>query len=166
MKIVGDHLTGVAANRADVMECDLFGRSAFNRYYYGAYLIAREMLMQLDPAWARTAHSDIPDLLEGAVINKIRKEAKNQEQAGLLSKTASSSLRNSAATAVTQLSQLLRSAYGVRIVADYDPGSQISRNGKILILVDHSTDEAKRWQGRATQATGTILNIWRRLGIP
>jgi hypothetical protein len=104
--------------------------------------------------------------LEGAVINKIRKEAKNQEQAGLLSKTASSSLRNSAATAVTQLSQLLRSAYGVRIVADYDPGSQISRNGKILILVDHSTDEAKRWQGRATQATGTILNIWRRLGIP
>jgi hypothetical protein len=165
MKIVGDHLTGVAASRPNPMECDLFGRSAFNRYYYGAYLIARDMLAQLDRAWARTSHSDIPDLLEGAVINKIRKEAKNQEQAGLLSKAASSGHRKSAAIAVAQLSQLLRSAYGVRIVADYEPDAPISRNGHILILVDHSTDEAKRWQGRATQAAGTILNIWRQLGI-
>jgi hypothetical protein len=165
MKIVGDHLAGVAATRGDMTECDLFGRSAFNRYYYGTYLIARNMLMQLDPAWARTPHSDIPNLLEGAVINKIRREAKNQEQAGLLSKATSSSLRASAAAAVTQLSQLLKSAYDVRIVADYEPDSQISRNGQILILVEHSSDEAKRWQGRATQATGTILNIWRRLGI-
>jgi len=103
MKIVGDHLTGVAANRADVSECDLFGRSAFNRYYYAAYLITRDMLTQLDPAWGKTSHGGIPDLLEDSVINKIRKEARIQEKAGILSKTGASNIRTAAASAVAQL---------------------------------------------------------------
>ena len=123
------------------------------------------MLTQLDPAWGKTSHGGIPDLLEDSVINKIRKEARIQEKAGILSKTGASNIRTAAASAVAQLSQLLRSAYGVRVVADYEPEYQVSRNGQVLKLVDHSSDEAKRWPERAAQAAKTILSNWRQLGI-
>lgn len=44
---VADHLSQIAKSRhAD--EADAFGRTAFNRYYYAAFLSTRELLMQIE----------------------------------------------------------------------------------------------------------------------
>ena len=44
MKIVGEKLERWALEQKAVDEKDLFGRSAFNRYYYAVFLLTREML--------------------------------------------------------------------------------------------------------------------------
>jgi hypothetical protein len=61
MRIVGDHFAGTAAGKGDENEFDLFSRSAFNRYYYSAFLSVRSVLKTLDPAWATPSHQSMPE---------------------------------------------------------------------------------------------------------
>lgn len=44
MKVVGEQLHDWALQKKAQPERDVFGRSAFNRFYYAAFLITREML--------------------------------------------------------------------------------------------------------------------------
>ena len=61
------------AKRAAPDECDLFGRSAYNRYYYATFLCVRNVLAKLDDSWAALPHKDYPALLKGTIKDKIRK---------------------------------------------------------------------------------------------
>ncbi|MFP3541518.1 hypothetical protein, partial [Pseudomonas sp. SIMBA_044] len=63
---------------------NLYGRSAFNRYYYAAYLSVREMLQSGQPDYAGASHSDLPGLLEGAVLKRIKVEVRRQVKLHLL----------------------------------------------------------------------------------
>lgn len=63
MKVVGDKLENFALGEKNILSKDLFGRSAFNRYYYAAFLVTREMLGELQNSWKATPHRQIPILL-------------------------------------------------------------------------------------------------------
>ncbi len=64
MHEVGHHLQKIAISKTD-QNRDVFARSAFNRYYYGAYLNVRELLSSLNPEWSRPRHRHIPYILTG-----------------------------------------------------------------------------------------------------
>lgn len=151
----------MAAHAAD--EADVFGRSAFNRYYYATYLITRKMLQQLNPSWSGTAHKNIPSLLTQTVVRHVRETSRSQERQGLI-KDAGSLCRWVAQNA-SSLADMMKEAYEVRCIADYEPETQIQRSGKVIKLADHSTHEAENWPGRASLYAGAIVKTWRQLGL-
>ena len=165
MKIVADKLAEWAVSVRNEDNTDAFGRSAFNRYYYASYLITREMLNGLDASWTYTSHSNIPELLEKAVINKIRKQLKQKEKTGLIAHAQAVRFRNTANTAVSELSNVLKLAYDVRVVADYQPEIKIIREGRKVQLGHETLEGAKNWTKRVSQFTKSILKIWRQLGL-
>lgn len=71
MKIVGEKLSDWAVAEKDDGHVDLFGRSAFNRYYYSTFLITRELLRSLDPKWGTAAHKNIPEILRDSLKKKL-----------------------------------------------------------------------------------------------
>lgn len=113
--------TTAYARRASPHDLDIFGRSAFNRYYYATFLAVRLMLRGFNPGWQGT-HKSIPDELTGSITREIANAQRlvariPDNQAVLICKAAKKSL--------SDLSVLMRHAYAVRVVADYYPEIQI-----------------------------------------
>lgn len=165
MIVVADKLTEIAVGSQNFNHADVFARSAFNRYYYASYLITREMLRQLNADWSRSPHSSIPNLLELTIIKQIRSNLKKQKAVGLVSTGEASQMHTSARDSAMGLANILRTAYSVRCVADYEPEEKIKRNGKTMKLDNHSLDEAQGWPKRASFHTKEIMRVWRKLGL-
>lgn len=165
MKLVGEHLSQIATARADAREADLFGRSAFNRYYYASFLTVRETLKQIDTKWAEPSHAEIPDLLRGQVLKHIKKQARLLEDSHQLSHSQAQSIINIAINATAALADLLTKAREVRRVADYEPEIPVTKVGTVMRLADQTLDTAKGWPVRAEQQSGIILRTYAELGI-
>jgi hypothetical protein len=165
MIVVANRLSQIAVDERIEIDADAFGRSAFNRYYYAAYLETRDMLGQLNPSWVRTPHSVIPGFLTETILNAIRRNAKRQLTLGALSKSESALLRDTANKSTAYLSDLLREAYAIRCVADYQPEQRILRDGNIIKLGDHSIQAARKWPQRASFHAKILIRIWRQLGL-
>jgi hypothetical protein len=165
MIIVANKMSEIAVASSNPNDADAFGRSAFNRYYYASYLIIREMLKRLNRGWSQSPHRGIPDLLEGTIINQIRNILKKQKTHGLVSPGQAAGLRTSANIATAELANLLRVAYEVRLVADYEPEVKIKQNGRSMVLFDHTLHEAQSWPIRASFLSKEIMRIWRALGL-
>ena len=82
------HLVGTTlsteAKKIDGDIADAYGRSAFNRYYYAAYLTARDLLIKFNPIWD-VSHSDVPNLLESTLPALFRKTAMQLQKNNVLS---------------------------------------------------------------------------------
>lgn len=165
MLVVAERLSKIATDEPDENHADSFGRSAFNRYYYASYLITRDMLRQLNPLWTRTGHSNIPNLLTETIIKKVREELRRQQKLGGLRSAESASMRHDAYTAATNLSDLLKHAYEVRRIADYEPEQRILRNGKVIKLGEQTMEGARNWPSRTLVHAKTLIKIWRQLGL-
>jgi hypothetical protein len=165
MIVVAERLSEIALAEPIEEHADSFGRSAFNRYYYASYLIIRDMLRQLDRSWTRTGHSEIPKLLAGEVIKRVRNELHRQEKARLLGSGKAKSILKEANTATAELSNLLKNAYVVRCVADYEPEEKIFCDGRVIKLGEHTIGAARNWPSRASIHTKTLIKIWRQLGL-
>ena len=165
MIVVAERLSEIALAEPVEEYADSYGRSAFNRYYYATYLIARDMLRQLNPSWTRTGHSEIPNLLTGAVITTVRKELRRQHKLGGLGAGESASMGRDANTSVADLSNLLKIAYEVRRVADYEPEQRILRNGRVIKLGEQTIEAARNWPRRASAYTKSLIKIWRQLAL-
>ncbi len=164
MIIVAEKLSEIALNEPDPNSLDLFGRSAFNRFYYASYLITRNMLEQCNPVWAKTTHKEIPNLLRDCVAKKI-KDAIGKQAGKLISHQEGKRMGKNATAAIVPLATLLTSAYEVRCVADYEPGQRIQLAHKSFELIGHSNHAANAWPKRTITYTITILKIWKRLGL-
>ena len=122
------------------------------------------MLGQFDPAWAKTSHKEIPNLLKDCVGRRI-KEAIRKQSGKVFSQHDGKLMALEANGAIVRLAQLLESAYAVRCVADYEPAQRIRVDQKSFELIGHSSHAANAWPKRTTVYTGTILKIWKRLGL-
>ena len=165
MKIVGDHLAGVAAGRGDENEFDLFSRSAFNRYYYSAFLSVRSVLKTLDPAWATPSHQMMPEVLKGEVLNRLKRHIRIAQKSGQITETKGSQLIHVAGTAACELSNLLVSARETRRLADYEPEIRVTRAGSTTTLGSWSLDAARNWERQVNAQSKTIMKIYADLGI-
>jgi hypothetical protein len=165
MKTVGDKLRDLALNAPSANDADKFGRSAFNRYYYAAFLVVRSALMNIDPGWARSPHKDLPSLLKGRIYKKTRDQALRLERARQLSPQKRAELITSIRICVEDLAQVLEAGYSARCVADYTPEEPaLVRNGN-LQLGGVTAATAQRWPDRAAMNAGRLQARWRELGF-
>ena len=165
MKTVADKLAELAIGEKNENTADAFGRSAFNRYYYASYLVTRQMLKDLNTSWASTGHSKIPELLENRIIKRIRTEIKNQNRAGLIPHNEAERLKYISISAISELTNVLRTAYSARVTADYNPEIRVVRDGHNMKLRDDTLDSAQKWVKRVSQFTKSLLKVWSHLGL-
>lgn len=165
MKLVGEKLESYALSEKDDVKKDLFGRSAFNRYYYAAFLITREMLGEFDSKWQHTPHKNIPDLLEKSVRKLVIKHLRLNEKKKLITKGELSASQTKLNIGCTELANLLRQAYDVRLVADYEPENVISTKNKVITLSSCKLTSANNWSNKASAHCKNIRSVWRSAGL-
>jgi len=161
---VAEHLSA-RAKELEGDSADAFGRSAFNRYYYATFLTVRELIGLLDPSWESQSHASIPDLLEGAFLKLLKREAKKQAKLGLITKGRESSIITKASSATTAIAGLLRSAYSVRIASDYEPQEKVVFSNSGFSIVSHTDSEARNWKSRVEKEKGVLIGISKELGF-
>ncbi|MBN4054444.1 hypothetical protein JYT87_01910 [Nitrospira defluvii] len=165
MECVGEKLKNYALSENDRIKKDLFGRSAFNRYYYAAFLITREMLGAIEPKWKKTPHRAIPKLLKDAVCKPVVKRLEQSAKKDLLTNGELSALRSKLTKATTELANLLHQANNVRLIADYEPENHIVVNNKIIILSFCTLTSANTWANRAKAHCKDIRKVWKDSGL-
>ncbi|PCJ85713.1 MAG: hypothetical protein COA52_15920 [Hyphomicrobiales bacterium] len=157
MHTVGHHLQ-VTAVAATANEKDAYARSAYNRYYYGAFLNARDMLSSLDPAWSSLAHASYPRLLKGQIRKEISRKkniARRNGDIELVGRT------EKATRAVDELAKILNTAYSIRVVADYEPNEAVTF-GPDLRFALRSVDisEAHEWESQTRILCNNVKAVW------
>ena len=165
MRIVAAALALQAMKSADKREFDLFGRSAFNRFYYDAYLSVRETLRLMDAGWAEQSHKQIPELLRGAVVKRIKNAAKVATESSQISIPESQRLVARASSSAAALADLLRMAYRVRVVADYKIEMPVLREGQVARLDGCTLESAKHWGDKTRIHSSAILGVCESLGL-
>lgn len=163
---VAEHLSSFAKKHS-ASDADAFGRTAFNRYYYAAYLTVRELLERVDASWGREGHANVPGLLEGALLKKVKGMARKQEKVGVLAKAREQVLVKQATAASSEIASILKSAYSVRVAADYEPSHVVlfDHDHCGFRLIGHTDAEARNWMGRVERQKGILLSIVDELGL-
>ena len=166
MKEVGQQLEVWAIDQSEIRMVDLFGRSAFNRYYYAAFLVTRDMLGELHSNWKGTQHNNIPELLEGALKKPVLTQLNKNVRKEIITQGDRSRLQQELNKATTGLANLLKEAYHIRVIADYEPEIpvEITKN-KVISLSGVKLSTANRWAGQAQSHCKTIRRIWQEVGL-
>lgn len=162
MEVVAEFLRAEAFRATDLIQKDQFGRSAYNRFYYAAFLIVRETMTILNTAWTKLPHSTYPELLEGAVfkaMNRGRAQARRMDDREL------DNLCARGASAARDLARLMREGFATRVVADYRPDIPVKFmeiSGFSLNEIDVS--QAQTWASRANLHCASVRAAWLQLG--
>lgn len=165
MQFVGEVLERLALANNEELNSDLLGRSAFNRFYYSAFLITREMLGKMEGSWKYTMHAEIPNLLRTSIRKKTKRVLERQVAKGLMDRGKSSRLLTEVTAVGSELAELLESAYDARVIADYQPEIQTVRDGNIIKLKTYKLTTAREWPSRASLLCGKLLKIWGDIGL-
>ncbi|MDZ4187650.1 MAG: hypothetical protein U1D25_06020 [Hydrogenophaga sp.] len=144
---------------------DAFGRSAFNRYYYSAYLSTRNFLNQFDSKWGSQSHANIPDTIEVNLIKLINASAEKARRTGLISDSDKERIKSLAKTTARMYASLLREAYDTRCTADYQPETKLEFNEKGFSITGTTNSTAERWLIEVNQKKGTLMGLCKELGI-
>ena len=164
MKIVGDKLRELALVNRGGVEFDLLGRSAFNRYYYAAYLEVRKMLSLLDDKWAKVGHSKIPEIVKNSLKTRVQQHLKKTSVSKALTKSEKSTVLGNITRHGGQLSELMDNAYYVRVIADYKPDTKVTCEGSVIMLDTCKLDTARNWQKRVEVLCKDILRDLESVG--
>lgn len=162
MEIVAQHLQREAFARQTPHERDLFGRSAFNRYYYATFLDVKVRLAKLRPEWGgRIAHRDVPEALRGAVVRELACGRRRAEKADDLEVVY---LCQNAKHAARSLAQLMDESRETRVAADYAldiPVLFSTVSNFSLNTVNVQT--AQSWPHKARGFMMVIESAWRQI---
>ena len=161
---VADHLSK-AARTSGGDEADAFGRSAFNRYYYAAFLSTRELLVTIERSWKGVPHSNIPALLENDLRTRFQRAMKPLQAKHLISEGKAKSLISQVGSAGGEMASILRTAYAVRVTADYMPEEKVIFEPATFRLATHTEAEARNWLQRIDRSKGVVLSAAREVGI-
>jgi hypothetical protein len=143
LEAVARHLRdrAIALEDASDVEADSFGRSAFNRYYYAAYLAVRHILEPVIPDLP-TQHGTLPEFLRTTVRKQLGKRRERASKAG---DHSAAKATEDARQATLDLAELLVAGYGSRVMADYHP--------EILVNFDHQ-------DFKLNEVRCTVAQVW------
>ena len=164
LSIVGDYLSSMASQAKDE-EIDLFGRSAFNRYYYAVFLSVRDMLASIDNRWQTQSHAAIPELLRESVVSAITKHAKSAAKNGITGRDAAFRCCHDARNASEQIARLMETARRIRVVADYSREENVSVTQDGCVLSGQSLHAASQWEKRVNVYKGTLIRISKEIAL-
>ncbi|MGQ5718436.1 hypothetical protein ACT6ND_06825 [Pseudochrobactrum asaccharolyticum] len=160
MQKVGHHLHMQAKLCAD-LDRDVFARSAYNRYYYSSFLIIREAFNKMDPSWSKTAHKSYPETLKGEVKKRLKRAYSRAEK--IKDNEATRDITN-AQRAILQLCKIITEAYGIRVVADYKPETQVVfLENNTFSLNSISIEAAYKWKDDVQTLSKIILTAWKHV---
>lgn len=162
MEIVAKHLQDQAITRFGVEERDAFGRSSFNRYYYAAFIEARNMMAELRVEWARLPHKQIPTVLRESVGQDLKQASK---KALRVDDRATVHACATAITASKGLADLLESSFATRVVADYRLETMVLFANHDYTLNSVPISVARHWPSKARGFASSILNGWRQADV-
>lgn len=165
MQRVGDKLREIALTEISEPSADVFGRSAFNRYYYSSYLSTREMLGLINSSWKYSPHKTIPSILTGSLFKLIKNALKHQVRNGLISDAEAKRWKYEALSSISAMSSVLASSYSTRLDADYYPEKKIRKERNNIYLGNQSIESARRWTEHVLAHRKVITNVCRQLGI-
>jgi len=160
MQLVAHHLQVEAIRIAPAAEADAFARSAFNRYYYATFLCVRDALVEIDAKYEDSLkHKEIPGMLRGSIhkrIGKIMKKASKLDDTRLVAECRQASSQN------LSFAEVLSKAYAIRVVADYNPHTQVKFNPPRFELSGVSVNEAHSWAQLASVWSAAVLRVIRQ----
>lgn len=162
------HFVGTAlseramATNGDI--ADAFGRSAFNRYYYAAYLEVRDLLVRFNSDWD-VKHANAPKYLEENLQEIFRREIKRQERIHLLTHAQGKRITSAVSSSGSAIAQVLRVAYKVRAISDYEPDEPVKFDEATFHLDSHSEGEAKAWLRTVETHKSRILRHGKELEL-
>lgn len=160
MELVANHLEAEAVDRLQKPEeCDEFGRSAFNRYYYATFLTVREMMRNFDPSWSG-GHGSLPEELTGST-KRVFARAKTRAY-----KIGDKQFEGRCKFAIHHLHELadhMTRIYGIRTIADYQPEELITIVAGKITLASVEISEAKHWAKKAQGHAGQIISVWNEI---
>ncbi|MBR9813368.1 hypothetical protein GYB61_05860 [bacterium] len=151
-------VSNATSSGVDSDDRDAFGRSAFNRYYYSAYLQTREMLKSIQHGWHGVNHADVPRVLTGEISKELKKA---RTRANRMKDWETKQSLDRGIDAARTLSDLMKVAYSTRGAADYHPEFRVEFSSGCLQLVSVSIDQAKSWPYKAKQLSTEILRAWK-----
>ncbi|MCA3322405.1 MAG: hypothetical protein INF75_03565 [Roseomonas sp.] len=158
MHAVGHHLRTYAHHNA-VAERDAFARSAFNRYYYGCFLLVRSTLIEINVPPNNIKHGKIKEILEGKIAKKLesaKRQAQKNEDGTLVNKI------DGGLRAIEPLQRLIEEARQVREVADYKPEIEVSFNSPDgFSLNGLDINSAHRWEETVRTLLASLKSAWR-----
>lgn len=143
---------------------DAFGRSAFNRYYYAAYLEVRDLLVKFKSDWD-IKHAKAPEYLEENLQEIFRREIKRQVRIQLLTCADGKKIASTVSSSGSAIAQVLRVAYKVRVISDYLPDEPVMFDQATFHLDSHSEGEAKAWLRTVETHKGRILKYGKELEL-
>lgn len=160
MHAVGHHLQKEAVSHGCSEDYrDAFARAAFNRYYYSAYLAARELLNAIDPEkWKTISHTDVPKVMLGEVTKGLKLRFNRARR--LDDSDAQLELKQ-ALKASRQLAEILTDGYASRVAADYEP--------EILVVFERETrfslssvniSSAHQWEQSIRTLSHSVQKAW------
>jgi hypothetical protein len=162
MEVVARYLVSEVQRINVPADRDQFGRSAFNRFYYAAFLLVRTELKPVVGSWPNS-HSGIPPWLRGSVLKELNRGVR------LAERIDDEELRHqceSAKAAAIDLSRLMENSYSVRVVADYDPEIPVEfGNHGEFQLNTIKVAEAQAWPHRARTFARAIALAWRQINV-
>lgn len=162
-QVVGASLAQISVDAPSESDMDAFGRSAFNRYYYSAYLTARELLGHFDPEWRTQGHSNVPGLLKDSVKEVFLKAARKARRT-MPGIQVDKSL-NQAINGLGELANILTEGYAIRVLADYTPETKAVRESGKITLGPASLSSAAFWPKRSKVLASIVKSCGRDLGI-
>ena len=172
MERVGAQLKHWAIDGCPDAAKDVFGRSAYNRYYYAAFLTTKDMLATLGKlcgkkGWGKTPHKAIPDCLQGCVSKKFKKQLKVSIKTTLLNQEEGAKSSEQFQSNINALADLMKSSYEVRIVADYEPEIRIvwGDDGRSPSLNGYGLSSARDWHKKARIYCKEISRSWKEVGL-
>jgi hypothetical protein len=160
MQSVGLYLQHAAnAKRSNFEEFNLFGRSAYNRYYYAAFLHLRAVLVKINPDWHKLSHASYPDVLAGTIQKKIKSF---RRRAMKIPDADAIKVCNEAISAIKNLTELITRAYATRVAADYHPEIPIEdKSGGRFVLNTVGITEAHSWPDKTIFFSAVIERAWK-----
>lgn len=164
MEIVAQHLQQQAIKRREHLERDLFGRSAFNRYYYAMFLDVKTGLGGLRPEWGNEiAHKAVPELLRGTVKTHLQQGSKKALRANDAEVV---SLCEKAKSAAESLAKMMDQGRATRVAADYTPDIPVEFSTSAdFSLNTVSVEEARQWPYRARGLIAIIASAWKQIHV-
>lgn len=164
MRLVADHLREQTLARAGTDDFDVFGRSAFNRYYYATFLMIREKFyaMGILQVGQELPHSNVPEKLRGTLKKRLSKARTRVQRSG---DNDLVSVIYNAESAAEDLARMIEEAKGIRTLADYQPETTICLSRRGFSLVDFEIDAAKVWPQRADGYLRVIESAWRQVNV-
>lgn len=161
MEMVALHLEDEALRRTPDSGRDLFGRSAFNRYYYATFLRVQNALRLHRPQWAKNGHSKLPKILKDEVIKELKASLERGKKTGDSEVTK---LCSDAISAAKALASLLEEGYATRVTADYFPDVPVNFvSAKEFKLNAITVTHAHGWPTKASGFVATLEKAWRQI---